>query len=41
MIPLTLFLVGTRVWALGKRHGFITPVQLFRDRWECEPHRHA
>jgi SSS family solute:Na+ symporter len=35
VIPLTLFLVGTRVWALGKRFGFITPVQLFRDRWEC------
>jgi SSS family solute:Na+ symporter len=35
VIPLTLFLIGTRVWALGKRHGFITPVQLFRDRWEC------
>ena len=34
VIPLTLFLVGTRVWALGKRYGFITPVQLFRDRWE-------
>lgn len=35
VIPLTIFLVGTRVWALGKRFGFITPVQLFRDRWEC------
>jgi SSS family solute:Na+ symporter len=34
VIPLSLFLVGTRVWALGKKHGFITPVQLFRDRWE-------
>jgi SSS family solute:Na+ symporter len=34
VIPLTLFFIGTRVWALGKRHGFITPVQLFRDRWE-------
>lgn len=34
VIPLTLFLIGTRVWALGKRLGFITPVQLFRDRWE-------
>ncbi len=34
VMPLMLFLVGTRVWALGKRHGFITPVQLFRDRWE-------
>lgn len=35
IIPLTLFLVGTRVWALGKRFGFMTPVQMFRDRWEC------
>lgn len=35
VIPLTIFLVGTRVWALGKKHGFMTPVQLFRDRWEC------
>jgi hypothetical protein len=34
VIPLTLFFIGTRVWALGKKHGFITPVQLFRDRWE-------
>jgi SSS family solute:Na+ symporter len=34
VIPLTIFLVGTRVWALGRTHGFITPVQLFRDRWE-------
>jgi solute:Na+ symporter, SSS family len=35
IVPLSLFLIGTRVWAMGKRHGFITPVQLFRDRWEC------
>ena len=35
VIPLSLFLIGTRVWALGRRYGFITPVQLFRDRWEC------
>jgi solute:Na+ symporter, SSS family len=35
VIPLTLFLIGTRVWALGKRYGFMTPVQMFRDRWEC------
>jgi SSS family solute:Na+ symporter len=34
VIPLTIFLIGTRVWALGKKHGFITPVQIFRDRWE-------
>jgi solute:Na+ symporter, SSS family len=35
IIPLTLFFIGTRMWALGKRHGFMTPVQMFRDRWEC------
>jgi SSS family solute:Na+ symporter len=35
VIPLSLFVVGTRLWALGKRHGFMTPVQMFRDRWDC------
>jgi SSS family solute:Na+ symporter len=35
VIPLTIFLIGTRVWALGKEYGFMTPVQMFRDRWEC------
>jgi SSS family solute:Na+ symporter len=35
VIPLTIFLFGTRVWALGKKHHFMTPVQMFRDRWEC------
>ena len=35
IIPGTLLLIGTRMWALGKRHGFMTPVQMFRDRWEC------
>ena len=34
VIPLTLLFIGTRLWALGKKHGFMTPVQLFRDRWE-------
>jgi SSS family solute:Na+ symporter len=35
VIPVTLLLIGTRVWALGKKFGFMTPVQMFRDRWEC------
>ena len=35
VIPLGIFVIGTRLWALGKRHGFMTPVQMFRDRWEC------
>lgn len=33
--PVCLLLAGTRIWALGRRHGFMTPVQMFRDRWEC------
>jgi SSS family solute:Na+ symporter len=35
IIPLSLLLIGTRVWALGKKFGFMTPVQMYRDRWEC------
>ncbi len=35
VIPLTLLIIGTRLWAVGKRHGHITQVQYFRDRWEC------
>ena len=35
VIPVCLLFIGTRLWSLGKRHGFMTPVQLFRDRWEC------
>jgi SSS family solute:Na+ symporter len=31
--PLLFLTVGTRVWALGKRHGFVSPVALFRARW--------
>src|SRR5436309_11271843 len=35
IIPLTIFLIGTRIWALGRRFGHQTQVQYFRDRWEC------
>jgi len=34
VIPLTLWLIGTRLWSLGKKHGHITQVQFLRDRWE-------
>jgi solute:Na+ symporter, SSS family len=36
IIPLTIFLIGTRLWALGKKHGYMTQVQYFRARWECD-----
>lgn len=35
IVPLCLLFLGTRLWAVGKRFGHITPVQIFRDRWEC------
>src|SRR5689334_18335430 len=35
VIPLTIFFIGTRIWALGKKFGHQTQVALFRDRWEC------
>ncbi len=33
VIPAVFFFVGTRAWAIGKRHDYITQVQFFRDRW--------
>src|SRR5713226_7527764 len=36
VIPLTIFLIGTRLWALGKKFGHQTQVSFFRDRWECD-----
>ena len=36
VIPLSIFFIGTRLWALGKRFGHQTQVQFFRARWECD-----
>jgi SSS family solute:Na+ symporter len=35
VIPLSIFFIGTRLWAVGKKFGHMTQVQYFRDRWEC------
>ena len=35
VIPLSIFVIGTRLWAIGRQQGFMTPGQMFRDRWEC------
>src|SRR5437016_7393095 len=35
VIPITLFVIGTRLWALGKRFGHMTQVGFFRGRWGC------
>jgi SSS family solute:Na+ symporter len=29
------FFIGLRVWDLGKRHGYVTQIQLLRDRFEA------
>src|SRR5512140_1980980 len=36
VIPLTIFFIGTRLWAVGKKFGHQTQVSYFRDRWECD-----
>jgi solute:Na+ symporter, SSS family len=33
VIPVVFYFIGTRIWALGKRRGYLTPVQYFRERW--------
>ncbi|MCP3962732.1 MAG: sodium:solute symporter family protein [bacterium] len=36
MIPAVFFFVGTRLWATGKRHGFLTQAQFFRERYQSD-----
>jgi len=32
--PACFFLIGLPLWALGKRHGYVTQIEYFRDRFE-------
>ena len=34
--PCVFFFVGTRLWAIGKQHGYFTQVQYFRERWNSD-----
>ena len=36
VVPVVFFFLGTRAWAIGKRFGYLTQVQFFRDRWRSE-----
>ena len=36
VIPAVFFFVGTRLWAAGKRHGFLTQAQYFRARFDSD-----
>ncbi len=33
VVPAVFFFFGPRLWSLGKRFGYLTQVQFFRDRW--------
>lgn len=33
VIPAVFFFVGTKAWSLGKKFGYLTQIQYFRDRW--------
>jgi solute:Na+ symporter, SSS family len=36
VIPLIFFVVGTRVWELGKRRGYLSPIEFFRERYQSD-----
>lgn len=36
IIPAVFYFVGTRLWSLGKRHGYLTQIQYFRERWDSD-----
>jgi SSS family solute:Na+ symporter len=33
IVPTVFLVVGTRLWSIGKRFGYVTQVQYFRERW--------
>lgn len=36
VVPTVFYFVGVRLWAIGKRRGYITQVQYFRERWDSD-----
>jgi SSS family solute:Na+ symporter len=36
VIPSVFYFVGTRLWSIGKRHGYLTQIQYFRERWDSD-----
>ena len=36
VVPCIFLFIGTRLWRLGKKFGYMTQVQYFRDRWESK-----
>jgi solute:Na+ symporter, SSS family len=36
MVPVVFLFVGTRLWALGKKFGYLTQIEYFRERWKSD-----
>ena len=36
VVPIIFFFVGTRLWSIGKKYGYLTQVQYFRERWDSD-----
>ena len=36
VVPAVFFFIGTRLWALGKRYGYLTQIQYFRARYDSD-----
>ena len=36
VVPLAFLFLAPRVWRLGERHGYLTQVEFFRDRWQSD-----
>ena len=36
VVPCVFLFIGTRLWRIGKRFGYVTQAQYFRDRWESD-----
>ncbi len=34
--PLSFVLIGYPIWRLGKLHGYLTPAEMFGDRWQSD-----
>jgi solute:Na+ symporter, SSS family len=36
VVPAVFFFVGTKLWAIGKKYGYLTQIQYFRERWNSD-----
>jgi SSS family solute:Na+ symporter len=36
VVPLAFLFLAPRIWRLGNRHGYLTQVEFFRDRWQSD-----